>query len=169
MPAPAKASVLLFHKALIKEIESLLSDMEFKKTDGQIVHGVTGYEQNLPQITEDEEDISEFFPFALVKIAPGWSTKDDEDTWHATVDIIFGIFDEDTRSAAYETLVNMIEKVTNRFNYEHLLDGSYRAEPAMTTEIQDDQPYPYSYGGVEMTFTLPKIERRVVFDESYYA
>lgn len=33
--------------------------------------GVNVYEQNLPVVTDDEEDESQFFPYALVKLETG--------------------------------------------------------------------------------------------------
>ena len=35
--------------------------------------GVNVYEQNLPVVTDDEEDESQFFPYALVKLETGKS------------------------------------------------------------------------------------------------
>ena len=33
----------------------------------------------------------------------------------------------------------------------------------MSTAIQDEDTYPYYFGAIEMTFNLPKIERRDEF------
>lgn len=81
------ASILLLQKTLLKEVVSLLAEMKFENSDGETVTGVTGYEQRLPQITEDDEDSSQFFPYAVVR-ATGWNTKDDTDPWHVTLDVL---------------------------------------------------------------------------------
>ena len=52
-------------KALIAEIEKLLAEMQMKNATGEDVAGVKGYEQRLPEITDDEEDQSQFFPILL--------------------------------------------------------------------------------------------------------
>lgn len=45
-------------KSLIAEIEELLAQMQLKNAAGEDVVGVKGYEQRLPEITDDEEDHS---------------------------------------------------------------------------------------------------------------
>ena len=46
-------------KSLIAEIEELLAQMLLKNAAGEDVFGVKGYEQRLPEITDDEEDQSQ--------------------------------------------------------------------------------------------------------------
>ena len=45
-------------KSLIAEIEELLAQMQLKNAAGEDVFGVKGYEQRLPEVTDDEEDQS---------------------------------------------------------------------------------------------------------------
>lgn len=161
------ASILLLQKTLLKEVVSLLAEMKFENSDGETVTGVTGYEQRLPQITEDDEDSSQFFPYAVVR-ATGWNTKDDTDPWHVTIDVLFGIVDTSKDSHGHELLMNMIQKVADRFIHEPLLDHSYRAEQNIDAELQDEDTYPYYIGGIEFVFTAPKIERKIEFDENKY-
>lgn len=161
------ASILLLQKALLKEVTNILSDMQFETSEGETVTGVTGYEQRLPQITEDDEDSSKFFPYAVVR-ATNWLTKGDTDPWHVTLDVLFGIYDEAKDSHGHEQIMNMIQRVADRFIYEPLLDHSYRAEQTIDAELQDEDTYPYYFGGIEFTFTAPKIERKVEFDENQY-
>lgn len=167
MAAMPAASILLLQKDLLKEVTSLLGEMQFKNADGETVTGVTGYEQRLPQITEDDEDTSQFFPYAVARVT-NWNTKDDTDPWHVTIDVLFGIYDDAKDSHGHEALMNMIEVVANRFVHEPLLAHSFRAEQNIDAELQDEDTYPYYFGGIEFVFTAPKIERKVEFDESSY-
>lgn len=161
------ASILLLEKSLLKEVINLLADMQFENPDGKTVIGVTGYEQRLPQITEDDEDTSQFFPYAVVRCT-NWNTKDDIDPWHVTLDVFFGVYDDNKNGHGHEVLINMIEKVANRFVHEPLLVGSYRAEQNIDAELQDEDTYPYYFGGIEFAFTAPKIERKIEFNEDQY-
>lgn len=77
--------------------------------------------------------------------------------------IILGVYDDDVTGAGYMHILTMIERITNRFLEEPLLDHKYRAEATMNTAIQDEDTYPYYFGAIEMTFNLPKIERRDEF------
>lgn len=162
-----QASVLLLQKALLKEVCRLVDDVQLYDANGNTVTGVTGYEQRLPQVVEDEDDISKFFPYAIVRLL-SWHTEDDEDPWHVTLDIYFGVYDESKNSHGHEALITMLQRVADRFIHEPLLDHSYRAEQVITTEIQNADTYPYYLGGIELIFTTPKIERKVEFDESNY-
>ena len=141
--------------------------MKFKTADGETKTGVTGYEQRLPQVTEDDEDTSKFFPYAIVR-ATGWNTKDDEDPWHVTIQVYLGIYDDAAESHGHEGLINMIEKICNRFVHEPLLAHNYRAEQNIDAELQEDDTYPYYFGGIQFTFTAPKLARKIEFDESKY-
>ena len=166
MTAPT-GSILLLQKKLLKEVCDLLAGMEFTNSAGETVKGVTGYEQRLPQITEDDEDSSQFFPYTIVRVA-NCTTKGDEDPWHVTMLVYFGIYDDAKDSHGHEAILNMVQRVADRFVHEPLLAHSYRAEQNIYAELQDDDTYPYYFGGIEFTFTAPKIERRVEFDESAY-
>ena len=66
-------------KSLIAEIEELLAQMQLKNAAGEDVFGVKGYEQRLPEITDDEEDQSQFFPYFIVRIEEGNTPTDEKE------------------------------------------------------------------------------------------
>lgn len=151
---------LMLQSDLVAEIEDILKDVVTKNTAGETVTGVKGYEYRLPIITSDEEDESQFFPYFIVKTPKG-KTEDDDSPWLVTVDIIFGICENDKDAPGHKKILVMIQRITDRFAAEPLLNGKYRAEQDMEWATQDEDTYPFYFGGVEIKFRVPKIGRRI--------
>lgn len=145
---------------LTAEIENILKDVVTKNTAGESVTGVKGYEYRLPIIVSDEEDESQFFPYFIVRPSEG-RTEDDNDPWLVTVDIILGICENDRDAIGQKHLLVMIQRITDRFAEEPLLNKKYRADQKMEWAVQDEDTYPFYFGGVEIKFRIPKIGRRI--------
>lgn len=148
-----------FQETLKNECVDILKEVTTKKTSGESVSGVNGYKQSLPIVTADEEDNSQFFPYVIVRLADG-STETDDDPWVVTADILLGIYDPDTEANGHEHILSMVTKITDRFVEYPLLDQKYRAQQKIQWSLQDEDTYPYYFGGVEIKFELPKTGRR---------
>ena len=130
----------------------------FKKADGTTVIGATGYRQQLPRIVQDDEDTDQFFPYFIVRIETGHTPSDNE-PWDVTVDILLGNFDDDTQNDGHIVIADMIQKITDYFVAYPLLDHKYRALQDMDFALQDEDTYPYFFGGIEMKFWVQKAQR----------
>lgn len=149
-----------FLDALADDIKHSLRDVYTKTISGKEAP-VAVYKNSLPIVTEDEDDESKFFPYAVVRLSE--SSTDEGKPWLQKVYILLGVYDDDIMGGGYMHILTMIERITNRFLEEPLLDHKYRAEAAMNTATQDEDTYPYYFGAIEMSFNLPKIERRDEF------
>jgi len=147
-----------FQNKLIEECETLLKDIQTKNVAGETVTGVTGYAQMLPVVTEDEEDESQFFPYFIVRLTDGL-TEDDDDPWTVTANIYLGVYDPDKQTNGHYHVLEMITRITNRFMKEPLLAKAYRAQQKMEWALQDEDTYPFYFGGIEIKFSLPRIGR----------
>lgn len=127
-------------KSLIAEIEELLAQMQLKNAAGEDVVGVKGYEQRLPEITDDEEDQSRFFPYFIVRIEEG-NTPTDDEPWLVGTTVLFGICDYDKETNGHRTILEMITKITNRFLERPLLDSKFRANQNVSFALQDEDTY----------------------------
>lgn len=132
--------------------------MVFKKADGTTVTGATGYRQQLPKVIQDDDDMDQFFPYYIVRIETG-RTPSDNEPWDVTVDILFGIFDDDAENDGHIYILEMIQRVTDFFAAYPLLDNKYRALQDMEFAVQDEDTYPYFLGGIEMKFWVQKARR----------
>lgn len=147
---------------LVKEVGEIIKDIRTKNTKGELVSGAHVYEQRLPIIAEDEEDESLFFPYAIVKVTEA-STADDESPWIVPVDIYFGIHDAGRDGHGHRSVLNMIQRIVDRFAAAPLLNGKFRAQQEIHIALQDEDTYPFYLGGVEIKFQVPKIQRRDPF------
>lgn len=144
--------------ALVKELkENILRDVYGKRPSGE-EHPVSVFAQDLPVISEDDDDESMYFPYATVRLGDS-DTLDDEDVWHQSVYILLGAYDIDEKRQGHLGILTMIERITARFLKEPLLKPGFRCDAKMSTALQDEDTYPYYFGGVELSFALPKIEK----------
>ena len=151
---------LMLYDDLIAEVENILRDVVTKITAGVDVVGVKGYKYRLPLITAVDEDESQFFPYFLVRLSEG-KTEDDDSPWLVTADILLGVCENDKDVPGYEHIMVMIQRITDRFAAEPLLNKKFRAEQDMEWAVQDEDTYPFYFGGVEIKFRVPKIGRRI--------
>lgn len=145
---------------LITEVENILRGVVTKNTAGESVEGVKGYKYRLPLVTADDEDESQFFPYFIVRLSGG-KTADDDSPWIVTADILLGVCENDKEVPGHEHIMVMIQRITDRFAAEPLLNHKFRAEPDMEWAVQDEDTYPFYFGGVEIKFNVPKIGRRI--------
>lgn len=151
---------LMLYDDLIAEVENILRDVVTKNTAGEDMVGVKGYKYRLPLITADDEDESQFFPYFIVRLSGG-KTEDDDSPWLDTADILLGVCENDKDIPGHEHIMVMIQRITDRFVAEPLLNKKFRAEQDVEWAVQDEDTYPFYFGGVEIKFRVPKIGRRI--------
>lgn len=163
---------------MITEIETILKDVVTKNTDGEKVVGVKGYAHRLPIAQSDEDDPAQYFPYFIVRFDTG-RTRDDDDCWHIAVDIVLGVYDagsdisitetdddgeEETRAAylisGHENILIMIQRIVDRFAWDPLFKKMYRADQDIQWAVGEDDTYPFYFGAVAITFSVPKIGRK---------
>ena len=147
-----------FQAALMKEIERITSEIRYKLAAGGTRLGITAYKQQLPVITADDEDPDQFFPYAIVRLESA-DTEDDNDHWHVKTDILIGCYDDDQTNDGHLDVLTTIQRITDRFATKPMLERKYYANQHFQWALQDEDTYPYFFGGVEITFSLPKIGR----------
>lgn len=152
-------TILNFQDALMKETGNILKGVGTKNASGENVDGVNLFAQNLPVVQSDEEDESKFFPYAIIKVYDG-RTEDDDSPWTVTADIHLGVYDPDEDNQGHQHVAIMIQCLISRFAAEPLLVRKYRAQQDMEWAMQDEETYPYFFGGVRIRFSVPKIGRR---------
>lgn len=156
---------------LVSEVERILSEVQSKNTDDETVVGITGYAHRLPITQSAEDDPAQYFPYFIVRIDNG-KTADDNDCWHVAVNILLGVYESDVPQsddkeedlsivpAGHEQILTMIQRITNRFVNDPGLAQMYRADQDIDWAVGDDDTYPFYFGMVGITFSVPKIGRR---------
>ncbi len=145
--------------ALLKEVGVILKDMQSLTADDNKSVGFHGYLHELPIMKSDEDDEEKLFPFYIIRIAEG-TTADDNDCWHVSADIILGV--HEMESGGHQHILTAIQRIVDRFASVPAL-GAFRADQNMTWQAGDEDTYPYYYGAVSITFSVPKANRRSVY------
>lgn len=174
-------TLLDLQSELIKKIEEILKDIHFLNCEKQS-QKIKGYAQTAPrrlaQIKEPRmydyqaEDYEKYYeaetdpqkelvPFFVVRITEANFSNEEN---KAIIDILFQIFDDDMNMKGYFTLFASMERIRQHFSKNNVL-GAYWCEDKFSIVSQENDTYPYFYGGIEMIWNLPKIEREGFFDE----
>ena len=95
-----------------EDLKVVLQDVYTKNTIGEEV-GVTVYKNRLPVVTEDEEDESQYFPYAIARLSD--ASTDEEKPWQQRVYVLLGVYDDDLKGGGYLHILTMMERITNRY------------------------------------------------------
>ncbi len=160
-------------EALCDEIEKVLSDMVF--TDPQEKNAkMKAYPQSLPkrdeaQMTpaEDEEYTGEGeyqfedpFPYTVVKIDTGTIA----DPVVVNTVLIVGIYDSNKKNQGHRTVLNIIQKINERFSKNPTLAGAFRmSEDSFKFAMPEEDSYPYFFGAINMSWQAPAFRREDKF------
>lgn len=126
-------------KSLIAEIEELLAQMQLKNAAGEDVFGVKGYEQRLPEIADDEEDQSQFFPYFIVRIEEG-NTPTDDEPWLVGTTVLFGICDYDKETNGHRTILEMITTLHSQTEAASATRSTSRSSTDLQEKMQPQEP-----------------------------
>lgn len=149
--------------ALVAEITELLSETSSTNAQDEQVTGLTGYKQFLPVLRNDDDTPDMFFPYFIVRL-DGAKTQDDNDLWNVRTDILIGIHCGEERNQGHKIMLNCITRIVNRFSQEATLGKpghkAFRCQSEMEWALQDEDTWPYFFGGVSLTFSVPKPSRK---------
>lgn len=142
---------------LMAEMEALFSGWLFiqpRQDDAadtvMVPLNVTG--QALPVLDDSTKSI----PYLSVAIGRG--TQDDADSpENVTVTLTFGIFNDDKDNNGHITILNMIETIRQRFFKDRLLAGKYYLVLPFDWQLNDEEAWPYFFGGIETHWNIPPI------------
>lgn len=158
---------------LCDEIEKILSDMVFKSPQGEDTKMVA-YPQSLPirdesqstpaedeEYTGDEEFQAEDpFPYTIVKVDTGQIA----DPVIVNTVLIIGIYDNDKKNQGHRTVLNIIQKINERFSKNPTLAGAFRmSEDSFKFALAEEDSYPYYFGAIDMSWQAPAYRREDKF------
>lgn len=162
--------------ALRDEVKKITESMKFKTPRGEQA-GLNVFEQNLPMRVlnkqveseqtmemdeEDEEDEEgmEHFPYCVVKLDAGKSASA-EASHQVNVIIHVGIFDNSIVMDGYKNILNVFEKIRERFRKNPILANRFVAgdEVSWALADEDEETFPFFYGAMYMEWTTAEFRR----------
>lgn len=177
---PARARTpLFFQEALVKEIKEITSDMRFHNPGGEELLQLSVFGQSLPipekkpscgqeeyqsidYSVSETEDAVFHCPWCIVKLEGG-SIPEINGFQHIGVVIGFGIYNPDKDNKGHKELLNLFQRVYERFAKNPLLDRQYSCSGEFEWALQDEDTYPYYFGAITTTFKFMGYQREVKF------
>lgn len=115
-----------------------------------------GFTDTDPVKTEDP------YPYAIVRVEDGRIEAIDDDQT-VTVLVILGVYDDDLRNQGHKDVLNMIQDIYERFAKNAILARKYECQHPIQWSLQEEESYPYFFGGVALTFNTVQIRREDSF------
>lgn len=145
---------------MAEELKNITKDLYFEDAEKNQVTMKT-YEFALPyQKYEEEEE-----PFPYIVIAPNTGCASEEAQKNTvSINLYIGIRKEEPKNDGKRDVLGVMQRITERFRKNNMLK-CFRQVGDITWAVDDEDAYPYYFGGMSMTFQVFKIER----EESEYA
>lgn len=142
---------------LVAELSKLLAGMQFKNPNNDTLVPINLYPLGLPSTQKDANgnNVSPF-PYVVVRIADG-EGKDDESGDTCKVMFIVGIFDDDESNQGHRDVMNILEKIRQHLFRNQLFKGKFFVEYPYKWTLNEEDVYPYFFGGLETNWTIAKM------------
>lgn len=146
---------------LCREIEKITDGMFFAG-EGQKGVSLKAYAQALPLKKEtagwngEVGENPEYFPYAVVRIESGKIA----DPVVIQTSVFLGIFDDSEKNQGHKKILNIIQRMNERFSKNPILSGVFRMqEGSFEFALPDEDEYPCFFGGVMMRWETAPYRR----------
>lgn len=144
---------------LIDEIRLIFGGCTYKTPEGAYIP-INVFPQNIPlNETDDEADP---VPYIIVRLISGEDDGDRDSSNTVSIVIIVGIWDGSLDSQGHRDVMNIIQKIYQRFHENPDLKRKAVYVGGFQWAIQDDD-YPYSFGACYMKFHIAAVRREDEF------
>lgn len=161
---------------LVEELKIIFKDLRYKNPKGELSE-INVFSQSLPipgPAEPPEEEAPEYleeglgvtdpvkaedpYPYAIVRIGEG-EIKSIDGKQTVTVLVILGAYNDDLKNQGHKEILNMIQRVYERFAKNAILAGKYEMTHPIIWSLQEEESYPYFIGGIALTFETLEIRR----------
>ena len=73
---------------------------------------------------------------------------------------LVGMFDDDRKNQGHRAVLEILEEVRRHYEELPLLDGAFVFSDPYRWTLQEEESYPYFFGGAELSFDLPAPRRK---------
>lgn len=153
---------ILLQRALKKDLEVLFTGFRSSEKMDYSEKEVTIYKQDLPVNIESMEAEGKM-PYVIIRLIEG-EMEQSENAEQVKVFFIFCSKAPEWNMSGYADVMNMIQKVKERFLKNPAVGDFFTAELPMKWVIQESDTAPDIYfGGLEINFACPGIRRESKF------
>jgi len=119
-------------------------------------------EESSPELLEnglvEEQTAPDPYPYITIRISDG-EIKDENSAQDVNVTLLFGIYEPDYAKQGHKDILNMIAKIYERFAKFPVLNGKYTIQYPILWTLQDEESYPFYFGGMYLTFEIAAVRR----------
>lgn len=167
----------LLQDDLAEELKEILKEFRLKNPQGQLSE-VNIFQQNLPipesLVREDipeemlenglAEDITaeDPYPYIVVKIEDG-EIKDESSAQTVNTILQIGVFEDAFKKQGHKDVLNIISDIYERFAKRPVLNGRYTVQYPVLWTLQEEESYPYYYGGLYLSWEVAAVRREDKF------
>jgi len=142
--------------ALVDDLQELFKNRRYK-TPGGGTAALSVYPQNLPKrVSEDDDDP---FPYIIARIDSG-SIESQTDPHKVAIFLLIGIYDDEATNQGHRAVLEVMEVIQQHYEETPLLDGQFTFTDPFNWALQDEESYPFFFGGIEINFHLPAPRRK---------
>ena len=145
---------------LVDEVGRILDGYAYKSPGGNRTP-INVFPQNLPMNETDDE--ADPIPYAIVRLSGGEDGGSRDSFNIVSVIIIIGIWDDALDSQGHRDVMNIIQKIYQRFHEDPGLHRKAAYAGGFKWALQDDAYYPYSFGACHMKFHIAAVRREDCF------
>lgn len=145
---------------LIEEIKRILDGYLYKSPDGERIP-MNVLAQGIPVPETDEED--DPVPYVIVRLNSGKDEGSRDSFNGVRLVIIIGIYDDGLENQGHRDIMNVIQKIYERFHKTPDLNGKAVYAGEFNWAMQEDTYYPYFFGACTLTFNIAAIRREDIF------
>ena len=158
----------------VVELQEIFEKETFKTPDGERGR-LNVYAQELPiQVAKEEKECNEQmmeeglnlpdieqedpYPYIIVQVKEG-EIEEINGEQNVVVNLLIGIYDENFENQGHRDVLHIIQKIYERFAKNPILAKKYECAMPFSWALQDEESYPYYFGGIEMNFKTVPIRR----------
>ena len=151
---------IMLQDELVEEMKRLLANYLYKSPAGERIP-INVYAQNIPVNESDEDD--DPIPYIIVRLNSGDDDGTRDSFNKVKLVIIIGIWDDSLDNQGHRDILNIIQKVYERFHTNPNLNNKAVYAGEFNWALQDDTYYPYSFGACSLNFNIAAIRREDEF------
>lgn len=158
---------------LAEELKRIFSDVRLKSPRGG-KSSINIFEQFLPmpepldqgetapELLEnglaEEQTAPDPYPYILVRIADG-EIEDENSAQKVNITLLIGTFEPDYDKQGHKDILNIIARIYERFAKFPVLNGKYTIQYPVLWTLQDEESYPFYFGGAYLAFEIAAVRR----------
>lgn len=149
-------SARILQQSLVNELAELFKDSRYKAPGGED-RAPAVFRQLLPK--REAEDDDDPFPYLIVRLDNGTVNVRD---YHTVMTLVLvGVFDDSPENNGHDAVIEMLEKIQARYqqnpfvrNRQGQIVATVNRDNAMTWALQDEESFPYFFGGMNLFWDL---------------